>query len=525
MDPENGPYPARNERPEPDLVAVLLGNATLLGLGYIYLRRWGLALLALAGTALLVIVLAAAAGSAAAVTALAVWWAAMVAHAWWLARRARSAAGPAAAVGAAAVITEGPGRTRSWPRRIVAGAVVVALAATVVGLRVGTAQTVHDAADAHAAGDCERATKLLDRLGPTDRVVYGSKALEGAADLEACGLLLDALALGEQDPPQPEEAAAAVATYMEHPSALWEGAGPRRAEYLLDDAYVSGQVDERALEAGFEQLTTTLDTTPSQAGPVESVAEAFLADLAEDPDDCAARDVVEWVDGQDWSAPELAGPVAAASGEVPRRVLECARTLAATGRLKVARHTYEAFLRDFRTDRRADAASGELYDVVTGLQRRNVRDLLSAGRYCSNPQPYRDASPYRGGGTNPMRVFGISPATHGFPRSWRAHDLDDMVLVACVDGPRKGSYQDTCLYEDDLNPFGSDVSFYASRFDVQLYEVRTGRKVADFSDEFGEPCPPSILVESYTSYFSPPGWKRSSVTSAEIRGMFENYQS
>lgn len=514
MDPESGtpstggeassPHVVGPERPTADLLAVLLGNATLLGLGYAFLRRFGLFAAALVGTVVLVGILAAVPGAPGWPIVLAVWWLAMIAHGWWLAR---------------------PGRVspaeRPLTQRIVAGAVVVALAATVVGLRVDTARTVDDAAEAHAAGDCDRASELLERIGPADRVVYGSMALEGEADLAACGLLLEALAPVEQE----REAAAELQVYMDNPRALWDGAGPLRAGHLLKAAYDSGHVDQKALEAGFEQLETTLDEAPSQAGRVESVAEAFLTDLAGEPDHCEVRDVVEWVDGQGWKAPELAEPVAAASDEVPRRILGCARTLADADELTSSRHTYEAFLHDYRDDRRADAASDELYDVITGIQRKRVRDLLTADRYCDNPEPYRGAAPYRRSGGNPMRVYGIDPVAHAFPRPWRASSLEDMVLVACVDGPKDGSYQDTCAYETDIGPFGSDVDFYASRFDVKLYEVRTGRQVAAFSDEFGEPCPPSILVKSYTGFFVPPDTKRSSFTSGDLRGMFDVYQS
>jgi hypothetical protein len=516
MDAESGtptageaspPYAVRPGRRTADPVAVLLGNASLLGLGYLFLRRWRLALLALAGTTALVIALGVTAGSPVVLTALVVWGAAMVVHGWVLVRRSLPAARP-------------------WSQRIVAGAVVVALVALVIGLRTATERTVHDAAAAHTAGDCERASTLLERLGPADRTVHGSVALRGEANLEACGLLLDALALADPDVAGPQDAADAVAVYMRHPNALWEGAGPRRAELLLDSAYDEGAVDQKALEAGFEQLATTLDEAPGEAGPVESVVEGFLADLAEEPDHCAVRDVVEWVDGQDWTVPELAEPVAAASDEVPRRILWCARTLADADELTRSRHTYEALLRDFPSDRRADVASDELYDVITGIQRKHVRDLLTAHRYCANPEPYRGAAPYRRSGANPMRVYGIDPVAHAFPRPWRAKSLDDMVLVACVDGPKNGSYQDTCLYESDASPWGSEVRFYASRFDVKLYEVRTGRQVAAFSDEFGEPCPPSILVESFISdFFVPPETKRSSFTSGDLRGMFEVYQN
>lgn len=514
MDAESGTTPTVGEarptageasspyapRPGADLLAVLLGNVTLLGLGYVFLRRWRLALLALAGTTALVIALGATAGSPLVLTALALWAAAMVVHGWVLVRGSLPGA-------------------RRWSQRIVAGVVVVALVALVVGLRTGTERTVRDAAAAHTAGDCERASRLLMRLGPADRTVHGPLALRGETDLEACGLLLDA----EAEQADGLAAADALAVYMRHPNARWEGAGPRRAELLLDAAY-DGVVDQKTLEAGFEQLSTTLEEAPGQAGRVQSVAEGFLADLAEEQDHCAVRDVVEWVDGQEWTAPPLAEPVAAASDEVPRRVLGCARTLADADELTRSRHTYEAFLEDFRDDRRAEVASDELYDVITAIQRKHVSNLLNGSRYCGDPRPYRGAEPYRRAGGNPMRVYGIDAATH-FPRSWRATSLDDMVLVACVDGPKKGSYQDTCLYESDASPWGSEVRFYASRFDVKLYEVRTGRQVAAFSDEFGEPCPPSILVESYVDFFVPPESTRSSFTSAELRGMFEVYQN
>ncbi len=499
----------RPERPTADRLAVLLGNATLLGLGYAFLRRWGLVATALAGTALLVIILAVAPGSPGWLIVLAVWWLAMLAHGSWLTRAQR-----------------GEPTGRPMTQRIVAGVVVVALAATVVGLRIGTAQTVDDAAEAHAAGDCERATELLDDIGPTDRVVYGSKALDGEADQETCWQLLRALDLAEQDPPRLLEAAAGLQVYMDDPRALWAGSEVRRAELLLDAAYDADYVDQESLEAGFEQLTTTLDAHPDLADQVSQTVAAFLADLAEDPDNCAARDVVEWVDGQGWEPSALAEPVAAASDEVPRRILECARDLSDADELTASRHTYEAFLHDFRADHRADDASDELYDVITGIQRKEVRGLLTAGRYCANPSPYRGADPYQRSGGNPMRVYGIHTEAHDFPRSWLADSLADMVLVACVDGPKEGSFQDSCLYESDASPWGSEVRFYASRFDVKLYEIRTGRRVAAFSDEFGEPCPPSILVESFVDdFFVPPEKKRSSFTSAEVRGMFDVHQT
>lgn len=500
-------YPPRPPRRAPDPVAVVLGNATLLGFGYLFLRRWRLALLALAGTTALLVALAATTGSGQVLAGLAVWWVAGTGHGWWLVRGVR------------------PTGTR-WGQRAVAAGVVVALVGVVVVQHGATERTVADAAAAHATGDCERTSELVRGLDAADRAVNGPAVRGAAADLEACELLLEARGLVQPGVPDRTDAAEVAAAYLRHPGARWSGAGPWRADLLLRSAYSDSHgPDQGALEAGFDQLEASLAETPDEAGEVRAVVEAFLTRLAEVEDHCAVRDVVEWVDAGDWAGPEVAEPVAAAADEVPRRVLGCARDLADADEITASRRTYEAFLRDHRDDRRAGVASDELDDVVTAIQRKKVARLLDTGRYCAHPEPYRGATGYRRKGGNPMQVFGIKPAAHDFPRPWLAGDVDDTVLVACVDGPKRGSYQETCAYESDLFPYWSDVRFYASRFDVRLYEVRTGKQVEAFSDEFGDPCPPSILVTTFGSFATPPETKRSAFDSADLRGMFEVYQS
>ncbi|MCG0287058.1 hypothetical protein [Streptomyces sp. PSAA01] len=66
-------------------MAVALGNASLLGAGYLLLRRRGLAVLAVAVTVVLVCLLVSTADPAYEVAAGA-WWAAAIAHGWFLAR-------------------------------------------------------------------------------------------------------------------------------------------------------------------------------------------------------------------------------------------------------------------------------------------------------------------------------------------------------------------------------------------------------------------------------------------------------
>ncbi|MGA8115707.1 MAG: hypothetical protein WCA46_18765, partial [Actinocatenispora sp.] len=139
------PEPAAPVARTVDPLAVAVGNASLLGVGYLMLGWRRLA----AGTGLVTLVLVVLLASAYRTTwfevVVALWWVALVAHGWHLAR----------------------GRTRPAQVR---GPRLVALCATVpvllvvTLLRVDAARIEQSVTEARAGGDCAQASNALARL-------------------------------------------------------------------------------------------------------------------------------------------------------------------------------------------------------------------------------------------------------------------------------------------------------------------------------------------------------------------------
>ncbi|WP_158630258.1 hypothetical protein [Glycomyces terrestris] len=488
------PPPPAPLRPAADPVAAIAGNATMLGLGYMLLRRPILSALALTGTGFL-------AWSAAVQTEnplwrflLPAWGLAMILHAWWLTRRARPER-------LADIADADPGpRTRAFA---VAAAALVLL--TVTWFRFDAWWIAAGAQAAHAEGDCAAATAGIDRLDAVHRVAFGPAVLRAAEERDACALLLAAL-----DQP-PAEGADTMEDYLTHPGALWDGAGPERAG-LLFQAALEGDVPElTAVEEGFTQLTSTLDDHPGQADAVRAAVEAFTADLAE-TGPCSGYMVDDWIAAQTWDAPEITEPLAAAADQVPLRLFDCAQERTQSGDEAGAGILY----REFLTDHPGHELAAQAADGV-----------LDSGTYCDSPVAYAGAPAYTDGAVNPMRLAGAwGPEGRDFPESWLGDTAAGTALVVCVDA-EVGEFQDSCMYRA---PSGSTFwgVFYAHRFTVKAYELRTGRLVADYAREIGDPCP-DRLDGTYTSvyiYSSDSMLQMASEFSdADFRGLFTDLMS
>ncbi|MFC4628080.1 hypothetical protein ACFO6V_07540 [Promicromonospora alba] len=454
--PETSPPDPTHPPSGGDRLAVVLGNATLLGIGYLFLGRSALAGWAVVGTCIAGVGLALTPGQPWwIVVVLGLWWMAMVVHASFLTRP----------------VTGSPARPVLW-QRIVATSVVVLLATTGLVLRTEAQRLVDDAGRSHAAGNCTTASATLYRLHPWHSVVARTTVLDGRAELEACGVLLDALAQGE-----PATAAVRLQTYLDHPSAAWEGAGPERAERLL----AAG-----SLSAGFEQLHTTLSSAPDQSGAVRKVVETFLADLGDGKSPCEVLETDEWVHDRKDDPPELAEPIAAVADEVPERVLACAREQAKADQLTEASATYEQFLDRFGDHKKVRTARNEQYDVGTAIQRAEALAALTGNSYCEDPVPYRGAPAYAGSDPHKAWWFGI-PESRTLPSGWEARDIDEAELVVCLHDAGRGSYQATCQYtaEDAL----LTARFHAWKFRITAYSLRTGKAMERYTTEIGDPCP------------------------------------
>lgn len=483
-----------------DPLAAVAGNATAFGLGYMLLNRPRLAAIALIGTAFLLFALALDPENLPWRILFGLWWVAMTLHAWYLTRGADPAL----------LDPDEPGRVPRV-RLLALGAAALALL-MVAGLRLDAWLTVRGAAAAQTEGDCTAAERSLESLEAAHRITSGAVTAEGEEQLEACRILLQAL--GEE----PRSGASTMIDYMAHPGALWEGAGPERAELLFATAR-SGESDiESALETAFGQLSTTLETTPGQADRVRRVVEGLFADLAADRLSCKVMQINTWIYAQQWDAPELAEPITAAAAQVPVRMVDCARLRSEADELEDARDAYVTFLADYPDHELAAPAADELYAVETAIEYRNVEGLLNGAEYCDAPAPYRAAPAYEGKGPHAMWTFGIDPGDYGFPGSWQAGSVDETVLVTCVEGPEQGKHLETCTYRwEDPSPIPySSVSFHAARFDIKVYELRTGAEVASYTEEIGTPCPNRM------TYYSalPPNEAMADFSDKDVREMF-----
>jgi hypothetical protein len=482
------PAPLRPRRATDPVVAIA-GNATMLGIGYMFLRRPILVALALTGTGFLL-------WSAAVQTENPLWrfllpgWGlAMIVHAWWLTRRTPNEQ-------LVDLVEPDPAR-RS---RIFATTAAALVLLTVAWFRFDAWWIVHDAETAHAEGDCERATAELESLDAVHRVAFGPIVLRAEEEQEACDLLL--AALGEA----PAAAASTIAAYIEHPGALWEGAGPQRAAFLFDAAMAEDDPALTVVQDAFAQLSATLEQFPGESGTVRATVESFMADLTE-VSACKGYKVDDWLAGRDWGEPALTEPVAAAADQVPTRMLGCAQDRAATGDIEGAGILFREFLTGYPDHELAgEAADG----------------ILASGSYCTNPVAYPGAPEYGGGGPYPMQMVGTwGSEGRGFPDAWLATTADETALVVCVDA-EVGEFQDSCQYR---RPSGGTfwATFYAHEFSIKAYEFRTGTLVEDYTREIGNPCPDrldgtvsSIYISMSDTFLS----MASEYSDADFRDMF-----
>lgn len=492
------PPPPAPRRPAPprrtvDPVAAVAGNATMLGLGYLLMRRPILAALALCGTGFLAWSAAVQSENPLWRYLLPAWGLVMIVHAWWLTRRMRP-------VPLVDLHEPDPARRlRVWA---LTSAALVLL--TVGWFRLDAWWIVHDAETAHARGDCAEAEAALGTLDAVHRVAFGPMVRRGDEEGDACALLLAALAEGDESP---TAAADTLETYLDHPGALWDGAGVKRGEFLLRAAILDGIPNLSTVESGFTQLADAVEAHPDRSGDVRAAVEGFMADLAAASSPCTGYTVDDWLASREWGAKELAEPIAAAAGQVPVRLLGCAQERAESD-AAAAGILYREFLTAYPGhELAAEAAEG----------------VLASGGYCTDPVAYQGAPAADGPGPHPMRLLGgWGSDGRGFPDSWIAETADETALVVCVDA-EVGEFQDSCMYRSESSGNTFWASFFAHRFTIKAYSLRTGEVVADYAREIGRACPNRLDGTYSTIYLYSSDTSltmASEYTDADFRNMF-----
>ncbi|MEX5635071.1 tetratricopeptide repeat protein [Parafrankia sp. FMc2] len=458
-----GPGRAGDTERSHDPLAVALGNASLLGVGYLMLGRVHLALVSVLITVELLIIFASSAQVLWFAVVVLVWWAALVAHGWYLAGgwpRHRTAGPRRPRVHRSRVHRSW--LHRSWLRRSLALVSVLPVLLAFVLLRVDTRQIKKDLASARAAGDCPRAQAVVDRVNPAHRMVTISPAAQGERTVEACARL-------------------------------------RAAAGHLDGARLG---DTGELEAGFAALSAVLADLPGHENVVRANLDRFLDGLPA-PDPCDTASITTWLAQRPASGNDLDRAAAAVPRLAPAALVGCGDKLLQAGNPNGAQATFQQLLDRYPGDALAPRAREGIARIGREAEVTNLRNLLRAPstgilpQYCAAPVPFSQAS----GGPNRALVFGASTYVDDLPGEWKAGDLTAATRVLCVGDDQLGSAVETCLY----NP-GGNVTFHRVALPVRVYELRTGALLTDTRVEIsGSSCPLTLYGYDRERYVTPAG--------------------
>ncbi|MFC5212764.1 hypothetical protein [Streptomyces coerulescens] len=432
------------EPPVHDPLAVALGNASLLGVGYLMMRRRGLALVAVV-VPITLVTRAVSTAEEAYEIGLVVWWAAAVGHGWFLARRS------------------GDRATRRGPRLAALGVTLAVLVP--LGLLRHDASTIaHRVTEARERGDCEGVSSAQDEVWLGHRIADAPLSARGDEAVRTCDRL-------------------------------------RSAHGELTTA-LDG--DTRALADGFGTLASVL-SRPGNDKTVEATLNGFLGRLrTRNP--CGTVAVVDWLRSRGPSHDLLDRSAAEADRAAPAALAGCGDALMEDSSWENARSQYRRLLARYPDDDLADKARSGVRKATRNIELAEVRTLLAPGtdgppEYCTHPAKYSGAKPYRKG-TNRALFYTHDAYAEDYadrlPGSWRADGPTDAVLIVCMGEDAYGSAVETCPYEGTGSGSTSSVTFYRIELPVKVYELRTGKLLMNRKIQIGGTSCPGILT--YYSY-------------------------
>ncbi|HWU08637.1 MAG TPA: hypothetical protein VN520_20035 [Streptomyces sp.] len=472
------PYRPSDEAPEPpvpprpvkpptapcDPVAAAVGNASLLGIGYLVLGHRRLAALAVLGTGVLLKLTASTAGAWCELLLL-LWWAAGTAHGWFLARRREHA-------------------VRRVQRNATL-AVTVAVLLTAVLLRVDAHGIENRVDEAREAGDCAEAVAAQSEVWSGHRVAAATVVEPGDAVVEICRRL-------------------------------------ERAASTLYDAGQSGDIEE--LERGFGVLARVL----KEPGHEETVRTALdsLLDALPTEDACGTADITGWLRDREPTRDVLDRSADTATRTEPAALAGCADGLMDEENWTQARARYQRLLDAYPDVPLAGKARSGVKKAGLAIELAEVRALIGATHdatsgYCDKPAKYSAAPPYRKG-TNRALFLGDTEYTGKLPGGWRTDDPAKAALVVCADTVKNGATVETCPYENDKSVhFPHQVTFHKAKIPLKVYELRTGKRVGPHSVQIsGRSCPAVLHYEYYGTYDYGPGDQLVSTAKSDVRDAF-----
>ncbi|MBL7253550.1 tetratricopeptide repeat protein [Paractinoplanes lichenicola] len=460
------PAPRKNS----DRLAVAVGNASLLSVGYMMARRGGLAFFSLLVTfGLLVIAVPRVHSTTIEIVAVG-WWLIMVVHGWFL--------------GGGYVDT----RTKVT-QRIVAVCFALPVLLGLGLLRADAGEIGQTVTDARASGDCTYAMDSLDKVWFGLRIANAPLAVRGDATVEACRQLRDA------------------------------GADLTTA--------LNGSPTE--LNRGFATLGSVLAERPGHERMVDTTLDGFLTALP-GPEPCGTVQVTEWLGKRPASNNTLDRSAEVVPELEPKALTGCADSYLADKKWQQARTTYQQLIKRYPNDPGKAKAQDGILKADIAIELDTVRQRLQGGLgsgqppYCGNPAKYRLARPVSKG-TNKTLFYGNSTQIGRLPGSWKATDVTKAVLVVCVGPDTRGAATRTCSYRGQ---FGLGrrypVTFHKVAVRVKAYEIRTGRLVSNRALQFGgSSCPATISYRTpaYGIDTGPPRHMDVKINANDVRAQFQ----
>ncbi len=429
------PPPAFAPEPVPrprDAVAAAVGNASLLGVGYLVLGRRLLAFQTVLVTAALLTAVVAVPSVWLEVAVL-VWWAAMTWHGWYL----------------------GGGRAGAVVRRHRRVALAVAVPVLLVfGLvRFDAARLEGHVTEARQRGDCARAEAELAKVWFGHRVVDAPMTARTDRTAEACQRI-------------------------------------QQASGRLADSLAKG--DTGALDGGFRGLDAVLAELPGHDEMVGVALDRFLGGLPTG-NACRTSSLTDWLKDRKPAGNELDRAVTVVPRVAPAALLGCADKRMAASDFRVAQQRYRQLLDEYPGHELTGKAQEGVTKARLAAELAHVRGLH--GGYCGRPAAYSGAPEYRRGAVNRAVIWGNRQYVDKLPGDWLTHDVGEAVLVVCTGQTEFGAPTQTCPYRNDRTGKVGGVTFRKIAIPVKAYELRTGKVVVDTRVEIGgTSCPGTFFA-------------------------------
>ncbi|MFD7159223.1 hypothetical protein ACFV9C_31820 [Kribbella sp. NPDC059898] len=466
--PYPGPAPKVPDRRPRDPLAVALGNASLLGLGYFLIRRWFFGVLGLAGTAVLVVLLCTQ-RKAGYEFALIGWGLLQIVHGWFLAQRH-------------------PVRTANLTQRLVALGVTLLVFAGVAFERYDVHRIDNDAVAAREAGDCSGVRAAQEKYGVGHRIGDAPRTVRVETDTDACAKI---------------DAAAAVL----------RSARP--------------QADTERLQVGFEMLAAVV-AKPDQQATTRTALNEFLRGLPL-KDACQTVTITEWLRGRAKAGNLLDEAKQIVPKLEPNALLGCGDAKLAKSDWAGARGTYVLLVQRYPHAKQSDRARAGIkkadYEILQAkiqAELARVRGLVSSGGYCATPAKYSPAPKLRSG-LNRAVFSGASRYTAKLPSQWKGTTADNSAMVVCASDETQGTAVRTCPYTPLIGSFRGThyVTFHKIAVPVQVYELRTGRLIEKTTVQIsGSVCPSTISYTTYNGVGAPDPDQYVAETAATVQAAF-----